>query len=195
MDLKCLDKVLEDMGLDNSKKFVDGEGDVKIDHSGLVVIPFWIILCGIEAGIMDGDGSVDVPMRNANIIDAFLSDFGSKPRDLIIDGMEKGVFPFAFILNTKSWDKSGLYYRKSTQDKVRLKTKSKSKPSGYLVTLIDSIAVGKPQPNEVDGASFIGTNYILKKSPFRLNNQYKWTPNSNSGSRRFSVEYINKLLK
>lgn len=190
-----LNKVMTDMDLDIADKHVPGSMDTMLDHSGLVVIPFWIIMQGLNSGCMNVDSSVDVPMRNANIIEAFLEDIRSLRWGDVIKSMALGVLPYAFILNTKEWDKSGAYYLAPGQSKVRLKTKSKTKPNGYLVTLVDSKCGEKPGPNEVDGANFLGANYIMKKSPFRLNNQYQWTPNNSSGTRRFTVDDINKLLK
>lgn len=195
MAVKHLISVLNQMGLPTEKKFFDGSPEIVIEHSGLVVIPFWIISHGLNKGTISVDDSVDVPLRNYNIITAFLQDYHDTPEAQWFSGMACGVEPYAFILDTKNWDNSGLYYLKEGQKKVRLRTLSTKKPNGYLITIGGDLDSYPPQSNEVDGANFVGTNYLLKRTPFRLDNQYGWTPNTSSGTKRFSVDFINSLLK
>lgn len=195
MAIEHLKKTLQEMGLKDVKRYFTKTPEAVIDHSGLVVIPFWIIVHGLRDNVMSIDESVEVPGRNSEIIISFLEDLGSTGYDQWLSGISKGDLPYAFILNTKEWDRSGLFYLTEGQKKVRLRTKSKKKPDGYLITVAGGTGFLTPRPNEVDGINFIGTNYVLKKTPFRLTQQYKWSESMASNTTKFTTEFVNSLLK
>lgn len=196
MAIEGLTDALIEVGLPANRRNMTSTPEAVIDHSGRVVIPLWIMAQGLKDDAFIIDSEVEVPARNAEVIDGFLDDVSEHGVAKIIELMRNGQYPYAYIINTNDWDKSGMYFLVPEQNCVRLRTKSKKKPKGYLITLIrKGLRTSVPQANEIDGANFVGTNYLLRKTPFKLSKQYIWTANPGTSTRRFTADYINSLLK